>query len=122
MARAAQVCLELHCPHPAAYRGRCRGHALEHDRHQKRTVPTKIAAQDPRERRRREAAVRNWVRRYGWVCPGWGAPAHQSTDLTAQHATALVLGGDHEQKLMVLCRACNSRHGVAARRRMEALH
>ncbi len=45
------------------------------------------------------AAVGDW-------CPGYGRPAHQSTDLTAEHSTPISRGGEVDG---VLCRSCNSR-------------
>lgn len=119
MARAAMICSAPGCPEPAAYRGRCREHASEHEARQRRAVPTKVLERTAEERRRRSQAVAAHRRRFGDWCPGWGRPPHEATDLTAQHVDALVLGGRADQPLGVLCRSCNSRHGLAARRRME---
>ncbi|MFC0438771.1 HNH endonuclease [Kutzneria buriramensis] len=47
--------------------------------------------------------------RSGDWCPGWQRPAHQATDLTADHIVPLAAGGSNEQhNLAVLCRSCNS--------------
>lgn len=119
MARAAVICSAPGCPEPSTHRGRCKVHAAENDARQRRTVPTKILGATHAERQRREGAVRDHRRRFGDWCPGWGRPPHEATDLTAQHVDALVLGGHADQPLGVLCRACNSRHGLAARRQME---
>jgi hypothetical protein len=37
------------------------------------------------------------VAQHGQVCPGWGRPAHESTDLVVDHDVG------------PLCRSCNSR-------------
>lgn len=116
MARAKTICTTHNCPHPATYRGRCKTHAAQHEAHQRRTVPTKIIGRNSKERQRRATAVAQHRARYGNICPGFQRPPHPATDLTAQHTDALILGGSTEQPLTVLCRSCNSRHGVAARR------
>jgi len=93
--------------------GRCAGHAREYDRRQKTTVPTKLAGRSHGERQRRSRAVSEWVRRHGWWCPGYGRPAHavRPGGLTAEHGHALGDDGSVGQRLSVLCRSCNSRHG-----------
>jgi 5-methylcytosine-specific restriction endonuclease McrA len=64
------------------------------------------------ERQRRKRTVAAWVRRNGWVCPGWGErDAHPSRDLTADHITPRAHGGEHGP-LRVLCRSCNSSRGA----------
>lgn len=117
MARANTICAVPGCPDATHSRGLCRLHAALHEQHQRRTVPTKVAYRDPVERRRRADAVAAHRARYGNICPGFQRPPHRATDLTAQHGDALVLGGALDQPLTVLCRACNSRHGLAARRK-----
>ena len=58
------------------------------------------------------AAIEVHVRLYGWTCPGWGVPAHYSTDLTGDHDLALALGGlSTRGNVRVLCRSCNARKG-----------
>lgn len=117
MPRAGTICCEPGCPNPAAYQGRCRSHAQEHERRQRATVATKRDEPGSREARRR--AVAAWRATHGDVCPGYRRPPHPAWDLTAQHAHALADGGDPGQPLVVLCRSCNSRHGadrLAARR------
>lgn len=64
-----------------------------------------------RERNRRSDTVAAWVAMHGWVCPGWGRPAHPATDLAADHIIARRLGGPQDGPLQVLCRECNSRKG-----------
>jgi len=61
------------------------------------------------ERQRRAAVVQAWREQMGDVCPGWGRPAHASSDLTADHVTAYAATGDESSELTVLCRSCNSR-------------
>ena len=113
MGRAPQVCTVHGCPDTAVRVGRCAAHAREHDRMQKRTVPTKIAGGTHAERKRRRQTVDAWVRRRGWWCPGYGRPPHAVApgSLTAEHGHALGDGGALAQSLSVLCRSCNSRHG-----------
>ena len=119
MARANTVCSVPGCPAASHSRGLCQSHATLREQRQRQTVPTKMIYRDPVERRRRADAVAAHRARYGNVCPGFQRPPHRATDLTAQHADALVLGGAPDQPLTVLCRACNSRHGIAARRNKE---
>lgn len=58
------------------------------------------------------AALEIHIRLYGWTCPGWGVPAHHSTDLTGDHDLALALGGlSAPGNVRILCRGCNSRKG-----------
>lgn len=111
MPRAGTICCEPGCPKPAVYRGRCRSHAQEHERHQHATVATKRDEPSSREARRQTVAA--WRAAHGDVCPGYRRPPHPARDLTAQHAHALADGGDPGQPLVVLCRSCNSRHGAA---------
>lgn len=117
MSRARTVCLIHGCPEMAVARGRCRSCAAEHERHQRRTVPTKIAGARHAERQRRAAAVDLHRRRHGDWCAGYKRSPHQSRDLTAEHSDALGDGGALSQSLSVLCRSCNSRHGAETRNR-----
>lgn len=119
VARASTVCAVPGCPHPSHARGYCRTHASISDKRQRATVPTKILGARTEERRRRARAVESWRQRFGNVCPGYGRPPHPAADLTAQHSHALVLGGEVDQPLTVLCRSCNSRHGLEARHRQR---
>ncbi|MGA5819719.1 HNH endonuclease [Kitasatospora sp. NPDC094028] len=58
------------------------------------------------------AAVTQHQTVYGNWCPGWNAPAHQSTDLTADHVVPLARGGSSTaENVRVLCRSCNGRKG-----------
>lgn len=61
------------------------------------------------ERERRAAVVRAWRAEYGDWCPGYGVPAHESDDLTADHVVAVHAGGAEQGLLTVLCRSCNGR-------------
>jgi len=57
-------------------------------------------------------AIEVHVRIHGWTCPGWGVPAHYSTDLTGDHDWPLSLGGlTSRANVRVLCRGCNARKG-----------
>lgn len=60
---------------------------------------------------RRAQAVAQHRQAHGDWCPGWQRPAHQATDLTADHPHAVAAGGDERQALAVLCRSCNSAKG-----------
>lgn len=58
-------------------------------------------------------AIDAHVKVFGWVCPGFGRPAHPSRDLTAGHPIALANGGAPIQAgLIVECRSCGSRRGA----------
>ena len=108
MARARnRVCSQPGCPHiqPDSM---CPEHRQEVDRRQQRTTPTKVT-RDHAERMRRSKTVKEWRDRNGNVCPGHGRPAHQSSDLTADHITPIGIGGAPDGPLRVLCRSCNSR-------------
>ena len=59
------------------------------------------------EGRCREAVAAHRAIHGDW-CPGWGVPPHASSDLTADHVTARLVGG----RLVVLCRSCNGRKGA----------
>lgn len=61
------------------------------------------------ERERRAEVVRAWRAEFGDWCPGYGVPAHNSTDLTADHLKAVAAGGAEQGPLSVLCRSCNGR-------------
>lgn len=68
---------------------------------------------DPDWRRASAAAIAAWVKVHGWVCPGFGVPAHPSRDLTAGHGVALANGGDLVQdRIIVECRSCGGRRGA----------
>jgi len=75
--------------------------------------PSKPRARRPTytwaERQRRKATVEEWINTVGYWCPGWGVPAHQAVDLTADHAVAVARGGPENGPLQVLCNRCNSR-------------
>jgi 5-methylcytosine-specific restriction enzyme A len=65
------------------------------------------------EKRRRAAAVAEWVSTHGWTCPGWGdREPHPSSDLTADHIVAVGAGGDEGGALRILCRQCNGARGA----------
>lgn len=95
------------CAEPGCYTqvnsGRCQPHKVE--------PPTWHAGNSRAERRRRAATVAAWIAQHGHWCPGYGVPAHPSTDLTADHTEAVAHGGA-DGELAVLCRPCNSRKGA----------
>lgn len=62
------------------------------------------------ERQRMAAAVAAHRREHGNWCPGYKRPAHHTEDLTADHTTRRVNGGNGGP-LTVLCRSCNSARG-----------
>lgn len=61
------------------------------------------------ERTRRAKAVAEHRAAHGDWCPGWRRPAHDATDLTADHVIAVGAGGAEDGPLEVLCRVCNGR-------------
>ncbi|SKF61371.1 Uncharacterised protein [Mycobacteroides abscessus subsp. abscessus] len=97
-----RVCAEPNCPTLIPKAGRCPAHRID--------SPTTYQRSNP-ERKRRARAVAEHVARLGWVCPGYGVPAHESRDLTADHVLAVANGGG-DGALAVLCRPCNSRKGA----------
>lgn len=115
--RAPLICAVHGCPHIAVRMSRCEEHARERDAHQKRTVPTKVLERRAPERRMRAAIVRDWRRTHGDWCPGYRVPAHPARDLTAQHVDAVAEHGGG--RIVVLCRACNSRHGQEVAMRLR---
>jgi 5-methylcytosine-specific restriction enzyme A len=64
------------------------------------------------ERKAKAHLVQEWIRDFGYVCPGYECPPHYSQDLTADHITPVALGGDVLGPMQVLCRQCNSRRGT----------
>lgn len=111
MSYAKTICQEHSCPDFAVHNGRCSAHARANNRKQHRTTPTK-RTRTWTERQRRAAAVRTHRQTHGDWCPGYKAPAHPATDLTAEHITAVADSLDATGELAVLCRSCNSRHGA----------
>lgn len=111
MPRAAKrVCSVPGCPFIQAG-PLCIEHARERERHQRRTVPTKMT-RDSAEQTRRALAVSDWVVKHGYWCPGVLRPGHPSRDLTAAHDPPIALGGDPRGPLKVHCRSCNSRQAA----------
>ena len=96
-----RICAEPGCP-AVVQSGRCPAH--------RRYSPT--TQRSAAERKRRSKAVAEWVSANGWICPGWDRPPHPSHDLTAAHRIP-VAGGGADSPLACLCRACNSRQGLA---------
>lgn len=74
---------------------------------------------DRAEKARRRRAVQEWVSVAGWNCPGFGdRPPHPATDLCADHATEVALGGPAQPSgFGILCRSCNSAKSNIARSR-----
>lgn len=105
--RAPKQCGRFGCDVLVTGQPYCDDHTREASR-LKAPSPSSRAANNPRERARRKAAVQHHVTLYGFTCPGWERAAHFSTDLTAAHSTAVALGGT-DSPLTVLCRPCNSR-------------
>lgn len=103
----------ISCGRPAvAGRSRCSRHG-----------PTNAARHGPNPydhgwQVKAKAAVAEHVAIHGWMCPGYGVPAHRSTDLTGDHARPLSLGGTNDGVVAVLCRRCNTRKG--GRNRLKA--
>ena len=104
--RRLRPCKVPNCPH-VQDGPRCDQHSLEHGRFQRATTPTKVHRDA--DRPRRAAAVAAHRAQHGDWCPGWGRPAHASTDLTADHIVEISHGGAPDGDLQVLCRSCNSR-------------
>lgn len=117
MARAPRICSIHDCPDTVTRLNRCRRHASELDKHQRRTTPTKI--HEPRDRRRRATAVRKHRAQHGNWCPGYKREPHAATDLTAEHIDPVAEGGAWDGDLAVWCRSCNSRHGAETRNRLR---
>lgn len=46
------------------------------------------------DQKHRRETVEVWVRKYGYVCPGYGRPPHPSDDLTADHVVPIGPAGD----------------------------
>ena len=102
---AKKICSVPGCPEPipAGRQSRCQKH---------RTYSPTYHQRDWAEQKRRKAADDAHVETHGYWCPGWGVPAHESTDLTADHVTAVANGGG-SGPLAVLCRSCNSRKAAS---------
>jgi 5-methylcytosine-specific restriction protein A len=77
---------------------------------------------DSAERSRRAETVRVHREVAGDWCPGWNRPAHQATDLTAEHPVEVAAGGAEGQEHVVLCRSCNSSKGGRIRRSQPPAH
>jgi hypothetical protein len=90
----------------AACRGSVAGMSYRSPAQKARTRRTKA------ERRRRQALIAQHVALYGWVCPGYGRPWHESRDLTADHLVPVARGDSEQGTIRVLCRSCNSRRGA----------
>jgi len=86
---------------------RCREHRAAQERGRKPRATN--LTRDTAERNRRAAVVAAHRAQYGDWCPGWQAPPHPATDLTADHIVAIAAGGHPSGPLQVLCRACNGR-------------
>lgn len=111
----AGVCSQPGCPdfvEKDSDRGRCPEHALQQERHQRGTVPTK-RARTWVVQQHRAAAVRAHVKRHGWLCLGdQHHEPHHTRDLVADDPVPIARGGDPLQTLHVMCRAANSRKGA----------
>ena len=69
---------------------------------------------DPRWARLSRRVIARHVGQRGYVCPGYGRPAHPSGDLTVDHVVPLAAGGAPLDiaNCAVLCRSCNSTKGA----------
>ena len=106
-ARACLACGQL-TARPARS-GRCP--ACEAERYAAR--PTRAVYASPAWRRLSSRTIKAHIRTNGWRCPGWGRPAHNSFDLTADHPEAMATGGARlPAQPGVLCRSCNGRKGA----------
>lgn len=106
-----KACAQPGCPE-LQLESRCAEHRRANDRY-KRQFGSK--AGEPRDRARRKATVDAHRAEHGDWCPGYGIPAHASTDLTADHIEEVALGGAQDGDLQVLCRGCNARKSSARR-------
>lgn len=71
-------------------------------------------SQSWRERQYKRVTVENYIKQYGYLCPGYEVPPHivgKDNPLTADHIVPKHAGGDPFGPLRVLCRKCNSRRG-----------
>lgn len=111
----AGVCSKPGCPdfvEKQSDRGCCPEHALDTERHQRRTVPTKRARTWTVQQHRAQA-VRAHVNKHGWVCLGDNNHAsHHTRDLVADDPVPIARGGDPMQPLVVMCRSANSTKGA----------
>ncbi len=79
--------------------------------------PTKrVPPPNAAERRRRKQCIDEWVEANGWICPGYGVPAHpvEPGKLQADHVTPRIDGGE-TGSLRALCGPCNGRHAIERR-------
>lgn len=107
----AGVCSTPGCPDFTVTDGKCAIHQRQANRHRHRTTPTK-ATRTWSERKRRARAVDEHRAEHGDWCPGYQRPAHEATDLTADHIQSVAAGGRPDGPHQVLCRACNSAKGA----------
>lgn len=101
---------------------RCELHATlrQRERDRLRGSPSR-RGYDRQWQRLAKAIVGDHVRRFGYVCPGYGRRAHPSRALTVDHRVPLVLGGaSTAQNAQVLCRSCNSAKGRGGRNLYES--
>jgi 5-methylcytosine-specific restriction enzyme A len=90
-------------------RGRPRCIDCERDYQRAKRAKRPDLYNDAAERRRRAHAVADHRAIVGDWCPGWAQqPAHQSSDLTADHVREVARGGRPDGKLVVRCRSCNA--------------
>jgi hypothetical protein len=77
---------------------RCPTHQREYSRQRSAQRTQYHGGWEGRSKRARQ----QWVAEHGWVCPGWGVPAHPDTRLELDHTSGLVL-----------CNVCNVHAGPA---------
>lgn len=87
-----------------------RGLCPECQRDWEQARPARAVYDSAAWRRLSATTVAAWVRRRGWLCPGYRVPPHTAYDLTLDHPIALAQGGAPlPRRPGVLCRACNGR-------------
>ena len=58
----------------------------------------------------RSRRIKDHLRRYGNMCPGWGVAPHEADRLTVDHIVPVTRGGRGTwSNTQVLCFACNTR-------------
>jgi len=60
----------------------------------------------------RKAYLENYIRAYGYWCPGLTGVGHPATQLEVDHIVPLALGGRDLGNLRVLCAKCNRSRGA----------
>lgn len=100
MRRYSKPCLEIGCPFPAVYRGRCGSCASEYE--------------GQRGTRAERGYDNDWLTRVAQAVKAqpWCSDCGATEDLTGDHPIPLAQGGSKDQQPIVRCRSCNSRKGA----------